>query len=415
MRRVATFARLAESIAFDRLGENHGRRTLVMDCRIVRREHLSRIVSAAAHLQELFVRKVLRHGEQFGRNAEKVLANVSARLNAVFLILAVDDFAHAFDEPAVDVGLEQFVPVGPPDHLDAVPAGAAEGRLQLLDDLAVATDRTVEPLQVAVDHEGQIVEPFARRQGQRAEAFRLVGFAVADKAPDTRVARVENSAVPQIAEETRLIDRRDRAQPHRDGGELPEVGHQPGVRIRREPMVRAAAFAAKMLEILFGQAPFDERPRVHAGRGMSLEINEVAGVRLVPRVKEMIQADFVKRRGRSKRRNVAADAGIFRVGPRDHGHRVPANDALDPPLDFDVAGIARLLVGRNRVDVRSIRGEGERDAPEVGPFLQVDEQFLKSLRSVANQDVVEGLEPFFELVGLNAGHIVGHEAFAHET
>ena len=104
MRRVATFARLAESIALDRLGENHGRRTLVMDCRIVRREYLSRIVSAAAHLQELFVRKVLRHGEQFGRDAEKMLANVSARLDAVFLILAVDDFAHAFDEPPVDVG-----------------------------------------------------------------------------------------------------------------------------------------------------------------------------------------------------------------------------------------------------------------------------------------------------------------------
>ena len=103
------------------------------------------------------------------------------------------------------------------------------------------------------------------------------------------------------------------------------------------------------------------------------------------RVKEMIQADFVKRRRRSKRRNVAADAGIFRVGPRDHGHRVPANDALDPPLDFDVAGIARLFVGRNRVDVRSIRGERERDSPEVGPFLQVDEQLLKSLRSVANK------------------------------
>ena len=148
---------------------------------------------------------------------------------------------------------------------------------------------------------------------------------------------------------------------------------------------------------------------------MSLEINEVAGVRLVAGVKEMIQADFVKRRGRSKRRNVTADAGIFRVGPRDHGHRVPANDALDPPLDLDIAGIARLFVGRNRVDVRSICGERERDSPDVGPFLQVDEQFLKSLRSVANQDVVKRLVPFFELIGLDAGHIVGHEALAHET
>ena len=51
-----------------------------------------------------------------------------------------------------------------PDHLDHVPAGAAEIGFQLLDDLAVAAHRAVEALQVAVDDEDQVVEPLARRQ-----------------------------------------------------------------------------------------------------------------------------------------------------------------------------------------------------------------------------------------------------------
>ena len=55
-----------------------------------------------------------------------------------------------------------------------VPAGAAEGGLQFLDDLAVAAHRAVEPLQVAVDDEDQVVELLAGGQGQGAERFRLV-------------------------------------------------------------------------------------------------------------------------------------------------------------------------------------------------------------------------------------------------
>ena len=71
----------------------------------------------------------------------------------------------------------------PQMHLDHVPAGAAEDRFELLDDLAVAAHRTVEPLQVAVDHEDQVVELFARRERDGAERFRFVGLAVAEERP----------------------------------------------------------------------------------------------------------------------------------------------------------------------------------------------------------------------------------------
>ncbi len=61
-------------------------------------------------------------------------------------------------------------------HLDHVPAGAAERRFQFLNDAAVAAHRPVQPLQVAVDHEDQIVELLARSQRQRAQRFRLIAF-----------------------------------------------------------------------------------------------------------------------------------------------------------------------------------------------------------------------------------------------
>jgi hypothetical protein len=80
--------------------------------------------------------------------------------------------------------LEQRIPVVAPDHLDHVPAGAAEEPFELLDDLAVAANRTVEPLQVAVDDEDQIVELFAARERDGAERFGLVAFAVAQEGPD---------------------------------------------------------------------------------------------------------------------------------------------------------------------------------------------------------------------------------------
>ncbi len=116
-----------------------------------------------------------------------MLARVAARLDRVLLIVAVHRLLHPLEEEPVPVGGKERIPVGSPDHLDDVPARAAERGFELLDDLAVAAHRTVEPLQVAVHDPDQIVEFLARRERERAERLRLVGFAVADEAPDPRL------------------------------------------------------------------------------------------------------------------------------------------------------------------------------------------------------------------------------------
>ena len=137
--------------------------------RLERRVDLAVVVAAAGQVADLVVGQVLDHGAQPRVAAEEVLPGVGAGLDRVGLELAVRGGVHLVDQDAVGVLGQQRVPVPAPDHLDHVPARAAEGRLELLDDLAVAADRAVQPLQVAVDHEGEVVEFLAGGQADRAE------------------------------------------------------------------------------------------------------------------------------------------------------------------------------------------------------------------------------------------------------
>ena len=142
---------------------------------------------------------------------------------------------------------------------------------QLLDDLAVAAHRAVQPLQVAVDDEDQVVQSLAGGQRDRAQRLRLVALAVAEEGPDLRRRGVGlDAAVHQVVVEAGLVDGHDRAQAHGDRGELPEVGHQPGVRIGRQPAA-GRQLAAEVLQLLLAQPALEEGPGVDARRGVALE------------------------------------------------------------------------------------------------------------------------------------------------
>src|SRR5256885_549675 len=122
------------------------------------------VVPAAREVPDLLVRQVLDHLAGARVAAEEVLADERAVLGLVGLVVAVRRHVHQVDQRAVAVGGQQRVPLAAPDHLDDVPARAAEERLQLLDHLAVAADRAVEALQVAVDDEGEVVQLLAGGQ-----------------------------------------------------------------------------------------------------------------------------------------------------------------------------------------------------------------------------------------------------------
>ena len=100
VRDVLAFADFTQAIAFDRLGQDDRGRAFVLDGRLIRRVDFLRIVPAAAHLAQLPVGEMLDHLQQLRMHAEKVIADVAARLDAVFLIVAVHGLAHAPDEQA---------------------------------------------------------------------------------------------------------------------------------------------------------------------------------------------------------------------------------------------------------------------------------------------------------------------------
>ena len=169
---VAGLDARAERPALDRVGEDHRRRAGVLGRGLVRGVDLAVVVAAAAELGQVVVGQVLDELREPRVGPEEVLADVGAAGDRELLELAVERLVHLLDEQAVDVAGEQVVPLAAPDDLDDVPAGAAERRLELLDDLAVAAHRAVEPLQVAVDDEGQVVEALARRRCGAHRAIR---------------------------------------------------------------------------------------------------------------------------------------------------------------------------------------------------------------------------------------------------
>ena len=403
---VLAFTRLADPVSLDRPRQDNCRLTRMRHRGVVGRVDLDRVVPAERQLLQLLVRQVLDHVEQPGVFAPELLPDVLTGLDGVLLILAIDYFAHALDEQSVLILFEQRVPLGAPDHLDDVPAGAAEDGLELLNDLAVAANRTVEPLQVAVDDEDQIVEFFARGQRDRAECLGFVGLAVAEERPHLGVRSLLQAAIFQIAHEARLIDRLDRTEAHRHRGELPEVGHQPGMRIRREPAARLQ-LSAEVLQLLGRQTSLEERPGVDARCRVSLEIDDVAVVVVALALEEVVEPHLIERGRRCEGRDVTADPVFRLVRLDDHRERVPPDQALDAPFDFTTAWKRRLIGWRDGVDVGGIGGEGLGDAAALGVIAELAKQAADSSGPAGLEHIVERLEPLAGLERLDFRGVLG--------
>src|SRR5690606_41800815 len=93
-----------------------------------------------------------------------------------------------------------------PHHLDDIPAGTAEHAFQLLDNLAVAPDRAVQTLQVAVHHKDQVVQILTASLGYGTQGFRLVALAIAQEAPDLATVHVDPLTAVQVLHNMGLVD-----------------------------------------------------------------------------------------------------------------------------------------------------------------------------------------------------------------
>ena len=358
--------------------------------------HLAVVVAAAPQLRQVLIGQVLDQRLQARIRAEEVLADEGAIGHRQALVVAVQRLVHLGQQHAVLVARQQVVPLARPDDLDDVPAGAAEGGLQLLDDLAVAAHRPVEALQVAVDDEDQVVEPLAGRQAQRAQRLRLVHLAVAQEAPDAAGGRVGDAACGQVAVESGLVDRVDRPEAHADGGELPEVGHQPRVRVRRQA-ARPQRLAPEVVELLLREPPLQEGARVDAGRGVALEVDLVAGGAVIGPAEEVVEADLVQAGGAGVGGQVPADPLEAGVGAQHHRQRVPADHAADPQLHRLVAGEVRLLLRRDGVDVAGLDQRRQAHVQLAGALEQLVDQVAGAVGAFLLDHGVERLDPLLGL------------------
>ena len=165
------------------------------------------------------------------------------------------------------------------------------------------------------------------------------------------------------------------------------------------------------MQLLDRQPAFEKRARVDAGRRVALEVDEVAFAVLRPGPEEVIEADLVERGRRRVGRDVSADAVRQPVGAHDHGHRVPAHEALDAALDL-LAARERRLVGRTQgVDVGRHRRERQRHASRPGAMPQGGQQPLDAAAVTLLDDVVERFEPFPLFNRLDLGGVTRCDVF----
>jgi len=108
---------------------------------------------------------------------------------------------------------------------------------------------------------------------------------------------------------------------------------------------------------------------------------------------EMLEPDLQQRRGRREGGDVSADPRRTPVRSNHHGHRVPADQALDPPLDRPIAGVRRLALRGDRVDVGGIGREGRDDLVALTPFDQPPQQEHRPLAARGLGDGLKRVDP----------------------
>ena len=292
---VAALEALAECPALHRLGEDDRRHVGGLCCSLEGGVDLLVVVPTSRQVLDVVVGEMLDQFAQARVGPEEMFADVGAVLGRVTLVLAIDRGVHLVEEHAIDIAVEQLIPCRAPDDLDDVPSGPAEHALEFLDDLAVAANRAIEALQVAVDDPVEIAEVGAAGEGDGAEGLGFVAFAVAQERPDLARAGVLEAAIVKVLIEAGVVDRVDRTEPHRHRRVLPEVRHEPRMRVARQ--AGAADLHAEVVEILFGEATFEVRTGVDARGGVALVVDVVAGEAVVLAFEEVVEADLVERCG----------------------------------------------------------------------------------------------------------------------
>ena len=297
MGNIFTFARFAQTVTFNGMGQHHRWCALMFDRSSIGRINLVGIMAAAGQIAQLVISVILHQFKQFGIFTEEMFTHIGPIAQGEALHFAIDHFIHALHQLAALVFGQQPIPVIAPNDLDHVPAGTTEVGFEFLDNFAITTHRTVEALQIAVNDKDQVIELFARRQTDGSQRFGFIHFAIAQHCPDLAATFVPQTAIDQIMVETRLINSRNGRQPHGNRGKFPEIGHQKRMWIGRKPALGGAQFTPEAVEIVLGQATFQEGARINPWGSMALEIDHIPQKFMGAPAPEVIEPHFPQGRG----------------------------------------------------------------------------------------------------------------------
>ncbi|MDI2037355.1 hypothetical protein PJL15_04502 [Paenarthrobacter nitroguajacolicus] len=391
--RVAALEVRSQAVALDGFGQDHRGFALELGRCLIGGVDLAVVVSAAFEAPDLFVVQVRDHVLGLRGLAEEVFPDEPAGLGLVGLVVTIGGFVHDFHQRPVGVRFEQGVPLTAPDDLDHVPARTAEERFEFLHDFAVTAHRPVQALEVAVDHEVQVVQVLVRGELEQATGLGLVHFPVPEERPDLLVRGVLDPTVLQVPVGLGLVDRVHRADTHRHGREFPEVRHQARVRVGGQGVAFLGLFLTEPVQILLREAAFHERPGVHPRRGVALEEHLVPARRVVLAAEEVVEPDLVQGRGPGIGGNVPAHTNIRTLRTMDHHRGVPAHIRPVPALELLVPRERCFLVHRDRVHIISGRHHRHTHRPGTSTLQQRTHNVLGPLGTLLSDQRIKGLNP----------------------
>ena len=218
----------------------------------------------------------------------------------------------------------------------------------------------------------------------------------------------------QVFHEARLMNRHDRAQSHGNRGELPEIRHQPRMRIGGYAV--AVHLLTEIAQIFLVQAPLQVGAGVDAGRRMPLNEQHIAGLLRRRGAPEVVETDIVQGGRRGKTGDVPAQFAGHPIRPHHHGHGIPANQRANAPLQRVVAVAALFQMRRNGVQIGGLGliGNVYAGAPRV-----VDQPLDEEMGALAAFQIDHRIQRIHPLagfdcvdvrwgVGLGLGLLSGH-------
>ena len=119
-------------------------------------------MAAALEAPDLIIAPSGNHRSGARILTEELFSNIRAIFCLEGLEVTIGGAVHQLDERTIAILREELIPFPSPYDLEDIPSCASEERFEFLDDLAVSTDRAIESLQIAVDHEDEVVESFTR-------------------------------------------------------------------------------------------------------------------------------------------------------------------------------------------------------------------------------------------------------------